>query len=246
MNELIRVSDRQIGDGPRVKSVDARELYTFLDVGRHFSGWIKARINEGDFVRNRDFASFQTAPLNQHTGNRGVRIEYLITLEMAKELAMLERNERGSQARQYFIDCERHMRLAITDIQSALSDPERLRELLLSYTEQVLTLKKKTEQPSSGVDSNASLAQDIHHYSVQETARILGTGRNRLFRFLRHQDLLTRNNVPLQRHIDAGYFKVAVNAYKNYSGAVYPIIRTLITDKGLAYIQSRVRSSPIG
>ena len=100
MNELIQVAERHIGDGT-IQTVNARDLHAFLEVGKDFSTWIKGRIEQYGFVENQDFVTFDAAPQNGGAGNRGHRVEYAISLDMAKELAMVERNDKGKQARQF-------------------------------------------------------------------------------------------------------------------------------------------------
>ncbi|OPB29617.1 antA/AntB antirepressor family protein [Bartonella sp. WD12.1] len=89
-----------------VQTVNARELYTFLEVNFNFNDWIANRIKEYGFLENKDFVSF-TKILVKSKQNARPSTEYYLTLDMAKELAMIERNEKGKQARQYFIECER-------------------------------------------------------------------------------------------------------------------------------------------
>jgi len=95
MKELIRIEER---DG--VQTVNARELHKFLEVGRDYSNWIKNRIEQYDFIEGEDYSPV----LANNTGEKGKpRIEYYITLPMAKELAMVENNERGKQVRRWII-----------------------------------------------------------------------------------------------------------------------------------------------
>lgn len=86
-------------------AVNARELHAFLEVQTRFNDWIKSRIEDFGFVENQDFTAFTENPVKPETGRP--RIEYALSLDMAKELSMLERNSKGRQARQYFIECER-------------------------------------------------------------------------------------------------------------------------------------------
>jgi len=89
--------------------VDARKLHQFLEVGRDYSNWIKERIDTYGFIEDEDFLGF--SPKSAKTPNGGrPSLEYHITLDMAKELAMVERNEKGKQARRYFIQCEARLR----------------------------------------------------------------------------------------------------------------------------------------
>lgn len=109
MNHLIKIEQDNIG-GEQVQTVDARKLHTFLKVGRAFSNWIKGRIVEYGFVEGQDFVTAQnlSTPNPARSNSRAQRtIEYHLTLDMAKELSMVERTEKGRQARRYFIECER-------------------------------------------------------------------------------------------------------------------------------------------
>ncbi len=103
MSELFVLVNRPVA-GQAQQTVNARELHTFLENRDHFSTWIKDRISQYGFVENQDFVSFSEIP-----ENGGRRIEYALSLDMAKELSMVERNAKGKQARQYFIDCEKRL-----------------------------------------------------------------------------------------------------------------------------------------
>lgn len=93
-------------DGLEQPLVDARTLHAFLGVGRDFSSWLKVRILDYEFVENKDYILTLTK-----TGERQnvVSHEYRLSLDMAKELAMVERSERGRQVRRYFIALEKRV-----------------------------------------------------------------------------------------------------------------------------------------
>lgn len=103
MNETFALAKVEI-DGLEINTINARDLHVFLEVGKDFSTWIKKRIEQYDFIEDRDFVL--TFP--QTGERRNVRLtEYHLSLGMAKELSMVEKNEKGKQARRYFIECER-------------------------------------------------------------------------------------------------------------------------------------------
>ena len=104
MTQLIPLQPQTI-DGNAVETVNARELHEFLESKRQFADWIKNRISEYDFIENQDFVRFH----KKMKANNATMIEYHITLDMAKELSMVERNEKGKQARKYFIECEKQL-----------------------------------------------------------------------------------------------------------------------------------------
>lgn len=99
-DHLLKIAQNKVGTD-FLETVNARELYAFLEVGRDYSSWIKNRIEGGMFEENRDYVIDSPNLVNQ-SGRGGDRRskEYYISLDMAKHLAMLERNERGSQARE--------------------------------------------------------------------------------------------------------------------------------------------------
>ena len=103
MSELFVLVNRPV-NGQAQQTVNARELHAFLENRDHFATWIKDRIEQYGFVENQDFVSFSEIP-----ENGGRRIEYALSLDMAKELSMVERNAQGKQARQYFIECEKRL-----------------------------------------------------------------------------------------------------------------------------------------
>lgn len=107
MRELIKTSRQQIG-GTTQNTVDARELYQTLDVKRDFSNWIKGRIDGYGFVESVDYFTFAKIG-ERKKGQRGAakRKEYTLSVDMAKELAMVEKSDKGRLVRQYFIACER-------------------------------------------------------------------------------------------------------------------------------------------
>ena len=106
---LVPVADGEIG-GVVQPVVDGRELHQFLKVGRDYTTWIKQRIRKYDFVENQDFVIVQNlrSPDLVNTKARVQLVnEYHLTLEMAKELSMVENNAQGKMARRYFIKCEK-------------------------------------------------------------------------------------------------------------------------------------------
>lgn len=106
-NELIPIIKTQ---GEQL--VDARQLHEFMKIGRDFSNWIKFRIEEYSFKEGSDFVKFDSPNLSiSKRGGDRRSIDYHLTLDMAKELAMIERNPQGRQIRQYFIACEKKLRM---------------------------------------------------------------------------------------------------------------------------------------
>ncbi|ELD0408445.1 antA/AntB antirepressor family protein [Escherichia coli] len=101
---------------------NARDLHAFLGVGKVFAAWITSRIAEYGFTENQDYILLSKTG-KQSLGGRGGhnRKDYHLPLDTAKELAMVERNEKGRQIRRYFIECEKKLREDTTSTQSPLN-----------------------------------------------------------------------------------------------------------------------------
>lgn len=108
MNELIKIEQRN-----GIETVSARDLWTNLESKRQFSDWIKDKLDI--FEENKDFILHKNVKV-QKEGNREVTrpvIEYYLTIETAKHIAMMEKNEQGRKIRQYFIDVEEKAKNAL-------------------------------------------------------------------------------------------------------------------------------------
>jgi phage anti-repressor protein len=119
--ELIPITEH---NGKR--AVNARDLHAFLNVGRDFSNWIKERIEKYDLIENEDYQVFAKFGENFKGGRS--KIEYALSMDCAKELSMVEGNERGKQARRYFIACEKKLK-EITEGKE-LKEPENKIEMI--------------------------------------------------------------------------------------------------------------------
>ncbi|WIM82207.1 antA/AntB antirepressor family protein [Gallibacterium anatis] len=115
-SNLIPVFNGLIANQP-VQLCNARELHRFVESKRQYGDWIKDRITDYGFQQNEDYII-----VPQRTNGRP-RKEYHITLDMGKELAMVERNEKGRMVRKYFIECER--RALEQSKQLALPEPQK-------------------------------------------------------------------------------------------------------------------------
>ena len=155
--------------GAEINSADARELHTFLNSEQEFANWIKNRITQYGFLENQDYIIKTT-----YTGRRP-RKEYFITLNMAKELCMVENNAKGKEARQYFIKCEQELQALkfshyvnrIADLDALLIDNAKRhkREIndyksqLKQHNDKIVVLKHELEKASNPRPSDPIYAQ---------------------------------------------------------------------------------------
>lgn len=103
MNELIAITKATINN-EEVNAVNARDLWKTLEIETKFNTWMPRRIEEYEFEEGRDFVT------NLSKSHGRPSKEYIISLDMAKELAMVENNEQGRRIRRYFIEVEKNAR----------------------------------------------------------------------------------------------------------------------------------------
>ncbi len=146
MNELIKITEK---DGQQL--VSARELHEFLGVSKHITQWIKPYIkddNDYGFELNVDFMRID-GEVNPTNGLPTV--DFAITIEMAKELSMVSKTEKGKQARKYFIQCEKKLREVVQAPKklTALQQLKLQSDALLEVSEKQQALEEKVEDMES-------------------------------------------------------------------------------------------------
>ncbi len=144
MNDLINIKVIQKDfNGDKKRFVNARELHQWLGVGKFFANWIKDRIKKYDFVEDLDYfisiANSGNGLKTQQTGKivdaktgKVLPKEYVISVDMAKELAMLENSEIGKKVRKYFIRVEGNFKKVM---RIATLDPKIINQLASKFSE---------------------------------------------------------------------------------------------------------------
>ncbi len=154
-------------DSDTVQLVNARNLHQFIESSQDFSTWIKSRINDYSFIENVDYLLHKF--MEQLPSGAKHKIDYHITIDMAKELAMVERNDKGKQARRYFIDCEKRLlespKTAVADNPAAIHTAAPTRLALL---------KEITSNTTRFINSNSSLERETLAISLCEMNRMAG------------------------------------------------------------------------
>lgn len=142
-----------ISENNGIQAVSGRYLHSFLQSKQDFSTWIKNRIKQYGFIENQDFEVFDKfvensnfAPQNYGAKRGGSnKVEYALSIDMAKELSMVERTERGRQARRYFIECEQALKKQNTLPKAQADKYERMLQESFSQIKQGLDYIKKLE-----------------------------------------------------------------------------------------------------
>ena len=185
MSELIPIQDHG-----GAQAVMGRDLHAFLEVRDNYTDWMKRMIGYG-FSASQDFSEFSDKP----KGAGRPRIDHVVSLDMAKEISMIQRSEKGKQARQYFIECERRAK------EPAQLSPEELMARAIKVADTTIKeLEAKTRELEPAAKSWTYLAAPGGDYSVAGAAKTLSRdpnisiGRNKLFDFMREQRWIFRTS----------------------------------------------------
>ena len=248
MNELIKITTNEEGQN----CVSARELHEGLKATERFQQWFDKRVKKYGFEEEVDFTSVKTFTLVNNGAKKELQ-DYAITIDMAKELCMVQNNELGRKFRKYFIECEKQLK--------EINTQEQLKaNLLLSIynggqegviaSKQLVELEtkpllKQIEEQKPLVSfatqvTNSSDCIDIGQFAKVLKDENIKIGRNKLFSWLRENKYLMNNNEPYQKFIDNGYFAV-VEVTKQTAYGVKIYTKTLITGKGQIYILEKLR-----
>ena len=234
MNELIKI---EVKEGQQLAS--GRELHKFLEIGTEYMKWFSRMINYG-FVENVDFIVIVKND-EDDTAFGGIRksTDHLIKLNMAKEISMLQRNEKGKEARTYFIKCEE----AWNSPEMILARANQIQSRMIEdYTKKIEVLENKIQEDKPKVEFYNDVTDSKHTCDMQTVAKVLnfkGVGRNTLFEILRNENILQPDNKPYQKFVDAGWFRLIETKYNDeMSGELRIYFKTVIFQKGIEKISN--------
>lgn len=224
MNELIKVT--YDNDRP---AVSARDLHDFLEVKTAYKDWFP-RMCEYGFTEGEDFCSF----LSESTGGRPAQ-DAILTIDMAKELCMIQRNEKGKLARQYFIQIEKDW-----------NSPEKVMARALQIAkDRIMRLETKVAEDKPKVLFADAVSASHTSILVGQLAKLLrqngvDIGQNRLFAWLRDKGYLIRRtgtdyNMPTQRAMELGLFTIKETAITRSDGSTSVTKTVKVTGKGQQY-----------
>ncbi|WP_375702285.1 antA/AntB antirepressor family protein [Bartonella sp. AA89HNZF] len=234
----------QVIDPKTVQTVNARELHTFLEVKSEFRNWIKNRIKECKFRENIDFVA-----LSKNLENSGKVKEYHITLDMAKHLSMIERNDKGHEARQYFIKCERLLKQVATPQIAAsqvdYSKPEALLGVLNHLQSQIEQKDHVIAELAPKAEALEGLKRSDGLFGLIEAAKMLELRPKDLTDYLRKHDWVYRRApgvplLPYQDKIKKGFMDCPAITIQRPDGTEKVLPSTKITSRGLACLREQI------
>lgn len=212
--------------------VVGRDLHKMLEVATPYDKWFP-RMAEYGFIEGEDFSTF----LSESTGGRPA-IDHLIKIDMAKELCMIQRTEKGKQARQYFIQIEKDY-----------NSPEKIMARALQIAQKEIS-SLKIECASMKPKALFADAVSASHTSILigELAKLIkqngvDIGQTRLFEWLRDKGYLMKSgssrNMPTQRSMEQGLFEIKESSYINSEGVTVVTKTTKVTGKGQIYFTNK-------
>lgn len=245
MKELIRITEK---NGSQV--VSARDLHEFVEMDTRFDIWIKRMLEYG-FTENIDYQCLNKIVQMPNGGSRIVLDDYALTIDCAKEISMLQRNDKGKQARQYFIDVEKKFKNQIQDILPQTFS-EALRQLADKVDENERQQKMLSAQAPKVLFADA-VETSTQSCLIGELAKILRQngveiGQNRLFTWLRQNGYLCqigeRYNQPTQMAMELGLFEVKKTTINKPDGSILVTTTTKVTGKGQIYFVNKFLNKP--
>lgn len=221
--------------------VSARDLYEQLNIKTAFKDWFP-RMCEYGFEEGKDFCS----KMSESTGGRPSK-DADISIDMAKQICMIQRSPEGKQIRQYFLDLEK-----------AWNTPEQIFARALKMADRTID-KLKTEKAALIEDNERMKPKEIFADAVTaskdsiligDLAKILkqkgiDIGQNRLFQKLRNNGYLIQRrgpswNMPTQKSMEMGLFEVEERTITNPDGTTKIRKTTKVTGKGQQYFINKL------
>ena len=234
ISTLIPIRDH---DGQQVAS--GRDLHAYLGIKTRYSDWF-ARMVEYGFIEGQDYILISENVPSGRSDRTYTQTDHAVTFDMAKELGMIQRTPEGKRIRQYFIEAEKKAAMA--------SAPKTYLEALkvaAEIEESRLILEAQVEADKPKVIFADAVSTSKSSILVGELAKLIcangvNIGQNRLFNRLRSDGFLIRRkgtdwNMPTQRSMDMGLFRVKETAVTHSDGHVSVNKTPKVTGKGQQY-----------
>jgi len=258
MKELIKITEYK-----NRKIVNARELHRFLGSKQQFGNWIENRIKKYGFELNKDYViayydykgNFLGDSLNKNikTDSQVHTKDYGLTIDTAKEIAMVENNARGRQARRYFIEVEKQWQQGVAIDTDQITRKE-LASMVIQSEEEKEKYKKELEQAKPKAEFADQITETDNLIDLGQAAKTLGLpfGRNKFMKQLRADGIFFKNkNEPKQYYIDKDYFRLKEKLIQRDNHENFTVLKVLVTQKGLKFLhknygqQSQLNLAPI-
>lgn len=239
MSELIPINYDTAGQ----PTVSARELHEGLEIGTKFATWFP-RMAEYGFSENVDYKTCYPNLGSENHGGQNM-VDYQITVDMAKQICMIQRSEKGRQYRQYFLDLEKAWNTPEQVFARALKMADQT-IAKLQDTNKFLEQKIESDRPKTifadavSTSKSSILIGDLAKLICQNGYQI---GQKRLFQWMRDNGYLIKSgssyNMPKQRYVEQGLFEVKESNVQNPDGSVRITRTTKVTGKAQIYFVNK-------
>ena len=244
MNELIKI---EVRNGQQLAS--GRELHKFLEIGTRYNDWINRIIEKYNFIENKDFVTITQKRVTAQ-GNETEFDDHLMTIAMAKEIAMVANTEKGKEARIYFIKCEE----AWNSPEMILARANQIQSHMIEdYTKKIELLENKVKEDKPKVLFADSVATSKTSILVGDLAKIIkqngvDIGQKRLFTWLRNNGFLIKRlgtdyNMPTQKSMELELFEIKETAVTHADGHTTINKTPKVTGKGQIYFINKFKEA---
>lgn len=237
MDELIKVNY-----STEYPTVSARDLHEGLKINTRFNDWFPRMVEYG-FTEGKDFYS-KMSKTSENGGRPSV--DYDITVDMAKQICMIQRSEAGKRYRQYFIDLEKAWNTPEQIMARALKMAEKTIEKLTLHNKELLTDNERMKPKEIFADAVSASHTSI---LIGDLAKVLkqngfDIGANRLFEILRAEGYLIKRkgsdwNMPTQKSMEMGLFEIKESTSVNPDGSIRTNKTTKVTGRGQLYFVNK-------
>lgn len=222
-------------------TVSARDLHSGLAINTRFNDWF-SRMTEYGFESGKDFYSKMSK--TSETGGRPA-VDYQISVDMAKQICMIQRSEKGKQYRQYFIDLEKAWNTPEQVMARALKLADKTIDTLKEDNKKLIEENEKMKPKVIFADAVRASSSSILIGDLAKLLRQNGvdTGQKRLFEQLRNEGYLMKTgssrNMPKQKYVANGFFQIKETVISNPDGSVRMTKTTKVTGKGQQYFLNK-------
>lgn len=240
MNELLKINYET-----EQPTVSARELYEGLEIKTAFKDWFPRMAAYG-FEENQDFILVaQKRATNNPKNPIATYNDYQISVDMAKQICMIQRSEKGKLYRQYFIDLEKAWNTPEQVMARALKIADKTIDTLKEDNKKLIDENEKMKPKAIFADAVSASNSSILIGDLAKLLRQNGvdTGQKRLFEQLRNEGYLMKTgssrNMPKQRYVADGLFQIKETVISNPDGSVRMTKTTKVTGKGQQYFLNK-------
>lgn len=236
-NPLIPLSSTDDG----LQAVTGRNLHEFLEIKEPYTDWFPRMADYG-FLEGQDFVQKNLIGQDK-LGRRRETVDHIISLDMGKQIAMIQRTDKGRQAREYFLECERIAKAP--NINGAeLSRLELIQIAMNAETERLELEAKNAELEPKAEAYDTFLAAD-GDYSIGAVAKMLGKSQNKMFDLLRSNGIFiakgAMRNTPYQQYMH--HFSVRAHEYERQDGSRGTSYTTKVQPSGIDFIRKKLNLS---